>query len=134
MKKTEDISGSGIETSTINNYSQEEKYKAEVNMLKLFVSKFTKYTSQIVRENPCDKTRKIDATMRIINDILSERETPLYTSVDKVKEMYSLINVEEVKESFYGEGVNGFRIDDVLNPKEKLDLKELLTELGVTKK
>lgn len=135
MDKTKNKSGgSGVDASTIKNYSQEEKYKAEVSMLKLFISKFNKYVSQVVKENPCDKTRKIDAVARTINDILSEKETPLYTSVEKIKEIYTLICDEEVKDSFYGEGVNGFRLDDVLNPKEALDLEELLSELGVTKK
>lgn len=135
MDKTKNKSGgSGVDASTIKNYSQEEKYKAEVSMLKLFISKFNKYVSQVVKENPCDKTRKIDAVARTINDILSEKETPLYTSVEKIKEIYTLICDEEVKDSFYGEGVNGFRLDDVLNPKETLDLEELLSELGVTKK
>ncbi len=135
MDKTKNKSGgSGVDASTIKNYSQEEKYKAEVSMLKLFISKFNKYVSQVVKENPCDKTRKIDAVARTINDILSEKETPSYTSVEKIKEIYTLICDEEVKDSFYGEGVNGFRLDDVLNPKETLDLEELLSELGVTKK
>jgi hypothetical protein len=61
MDKTKNKSGgSGVDASTIKNYSQEEKYKAEVSMLKLFISKFNKYVSQVVKENPCDKTRKID--------------------------------------------------------------------------
>jgi hypothetical protein len=118
------------QTST---FQVEEKYKAEVSLLKMFIGRFNKYVGQVVKENPCDKTRKVDATIRIIKDILDEKETPKYTSIDKIREIYKLIdNGDDKQASLYGEGVNGFKLDDVLNPKGKLDLKDILSELGVT--
>ena len=116
-------------------YNLENKYNAEISLLKMFIEKFSKYVGEVLKSNPNDKTRKTDATVRIINDILKETETRNFTNVDKIKEIYKLINEnskQPEKQSLYGEGVNGFRLDDVLNPKEELDLKNLLTELGVT--
>lgn len=116
-------------------YNLENKYNAEISLLKMFIEKFSKYVGEVLKNNPNDKTRKTDATVRIINDILNETETRNFTNVDKIKEIYKIINQnpnETGKQSLYGEGVNGFRLDDVLNPKEELDLKNLLTELGVT--
>ncbi len=116
-------------------YNLENKYNAEISLLKMFIEKFSKYVGEVLKSNPNDKTRKTDATVRIINDILKETETRNFTNVDKIKEIYKILNQtpnETGKQSLYGEGVNGFRLDDVLNPKEELDLKNLLTELGVT--
>ncbi len=116
-------------------YKVESQYKAEVSLLKMFIEKFSKYVGEVVRNNPNDKTRKTDATVRIINDILNETESKKFTSVDKIKEIYKIIDQnfsKKEEQSLYGEGVNGFRLDDVLNPKEELDLKDLLSELGVT--
>ena len=101
----------------------------------MFIERFSKYVGEVLKSNPNDKTRKTDATVRVINDILNETETRNFTSVDKIKEIYKIIgqtSPDTEKQSLYGEGVNGFRLDDVLNPKEELDLKNLLTELGVT--
>ena len=51
---------------------------------------------------------------------------------EKIIEMYSIIDeVKPQKKSLYGEGENGFNMDDVLNPKEELNLGDLLKELGV---
>ncbi len=116
-------------------YKTENQYKTELSLLKMFIEKFSKYVGEVLKNNPNDKTRKTDATVRIINDILNETESKSFNSVDKIKEIYKIISDncdEKEKQSLYGEGVNGFRLDDVLNPKEELDLKSLLSEIGVT--
>lgn len=123
------------QSATGSTYQTENNYNTEISLLKMFIERFSKYVGEVLKANPNDKTRKTDATIRIVNDILNERETKNYTSVDKIKEIYKIIGEssgEKQTKSLYGEGVNGFRLDDVLNPKEELDLKNLLTELGVT--
>lgn len=120
---------------TGSQYQTENKYNAEISLLKMFIERFSKYVGEVLNANPNDKTRKTDATIRIVNDILNERETKNFTSVDKIKEIYKIIGdgtQDKQSKSLYGEGVNGFRLDDVLNPKEELNLKTLLAELGVT--
>ncbi len=120
---------------SVGGYNSENKYNAEISLLKMFIQRFSKYVGEVLKSNPNDKTRKTDATVRIVSDILNETETRNFTNVDKIKEIYKIISQssgETEKQSLYGEGVNGFRLDDVLNPKEELDLKNLLTELGVT--
>ncbi len=124
-----------VKDKSTTEYQIENKYNTEVALLKTFIDKFSKYVNEIVKNNPNDKTRKTDATVRIISDILNEKESKTFTSIDKIKEIYKIISdgsTEKERQSLYGEGVNGFRLDDVLNPKEELSLKDLLSELGVT--
>ena len=135
MNNSQNNAKKTVVAQSVGGYNAENKYNAEISLLKMFIERFSKYVSEVLKSNPNDKTRKTDATVRVINDILNETETRNFTSVDKIKEIYKIIgqtSQSTEKQSLYGEGVNGFRLDDVLNPKEELDLKNLLTELGVT--
>lgn len=135
MNNSQNNAKKTVVAQSVGGYNAENKYNAEISLLKMFIERFSKYVGEVLKSNPNDKTRKTDATVRVINDILNETETRNFTSVDKIKEIYKIIgqtSPDTEKQSLYGEGVNGFRLDDVLNPKEELDLKNLLTELGVT--
>ena len=135
MNNSQNNAKKTVVAQSVGGYNAENKYNAEISLLKMFIERFSKYVGEVLKSNPNDKTRKTDATVRVINDILNETETRNFTSVHKIKEIYKIIgqtSPDTEKQSLYGEGVNGFRLDDVLNPKEELDLKNLLTELGVT--
>ena len=109
-----------------------DKYNAELDRLKLFVEKWNAYVNDIVEENPSNKTRKAVMIGNMLKEILSKADTPNYGCREKIIEMYSIIGeVKPQKKSLYGEGENGFNMDDVLNPKEELNLGDLLKELGV---
>ncbi len=111
-----------------------EQYETEVNKLKIFIEKFNVYINDVVCNYPSDITRKTVAVGQMIKDILNREESIEYTSKDKVAEVYTLIkDYKPQKKSLYGESENGFNMDDVLNPKETLDLDTLLKELGVKK-
>lgn len=117
--------------------SAKEQYRVEVERLKLFNARWNSYVNKIVKEYPCDKTRKVVVVSQKITEILMRDETFEYTAKDKIEDVYKLIEddgviVNEKRPSLYGESESGFNMEDVLNPKEKLDLKSLLQELGVT--
>lgn len=109
-----------------------EQYDTEINKLKLFIEKFNEYTEDIVKEYPSDKTRKTVVVGQMIKDILNREETLEYTSKEKIAEIYKIVlDNKPQRKGLYGIGENGFDMDEVLNPKEDLDLDSLLKELGV---
>ena len=109
-----------------------EQYDTEIERLRIFIERWNDYTQEIVKEYPNDRTRKTVAVAQVLKDILNREETPEFTSKEKIAELYLVLDeVKPKQKSFYGEGDNGFNMDDVLNPKEKLDLDTLLKELGV---
>ena len=57
-------------------------------------------------------------------------KTHLDEVTDKIIENEDLTT--QKRPSLYGEGENGFNMEDVLNPKGELDLMSLCKELGVT--
>ncbi len=109
-----------------------EQYDTEIAYLKLFIEKFNEYTEDIVKEYPSDKTRKTVVVGQMIKDILNREETLEYTSKEKIQEIYKIVlDNKPQRKGLYGIGENGFDMDEVLNPKEELDLDSLLKELGV---
>ena len=111
-----------------------EQYETEIAKLKLFIERFNAYVNDVVDNYPSDLTRKTAAVGQMIKEILNREESPEFTSKEKIKEVYTLIeDFKPKKKSLYGESENGFNMDDVLNPKEDLDLDSLLKELGVKK-
>jgi hypothetical protein len=117
--------------------SAKEQYKVEVERLKLFNARWNSYVNKIIKEYPCDQTRKLVVVSQKITEILMRDETFEYTPKDKIEDVYTLIDGEDIvttekRPSLYGESESGFNMEDVLNPKENLDLKTLLQELGVT--
>ncbi len=131
--KSEDIKNARIRAQIITSAAKEQ-YDTEVSKLKLFIEKFNVYMEDVVSEYPSDVTRKTVVVGQMIKDILNREETLEFTSKDKISEVYKLVeDYKPKKRSLYGEGENGFSMDDVLNPKEKLDLESLLKELGVKK-
>ncbi len=111
-----------------------EQYETEVSKLKIFIEKFNSYMGDVVSTYPSDLTRKTVVVGQMIKDILNREESLEYTSKEKISDVYKLIKDHKPKKkSLYGEGENGFNLDDVLNPKEELDLDTLLKELGVKK-
>lgn len=109
-----------------------EQYDTEISKLKLFIEKFNEYTEDIVKEYPSDKTRKTVVVGQMIKDILNREETLEYTSKEKIAEIYKIVlDNKPQRKGLYGIGENGFDMDEVLNPKEELDLDSLLKELGV---
>ncbi|MBO7214990.1 MAG: hypothetical protein J6V66_05785 [Clostridia bacterium] len=113
-----------------------EQYKAEVEKLKLFNARWNNYVNSIVKEYPSDKTRKLAYVSELITDILMREETPTYTAINKIEDIYKIVDDgREVKfdksKSLYGATESGFNMEDVLNPGE-LDLMSLCKELGAT--
>ena len=111
-----------------------EQYETEINKLKIFIEKFNGYMDEVVSTYPSDITRKTVVVGQMIKDILNREESLEYTSKEKIADVYNLVKDHKPKKkSLYGESENGFNMDDVLNPKEELDLDTLLKELGVKK-
>ncbi len=114
-----------------------EQSKAEIERLKLFNARWNSYVNKIVKEYPSDKTRKIVALSQMITEILMREESFEYTPLDKIEDIYKIID-DGSEEKFdrtktlFGESENGFNMEDVLNPKEELDLMSLCRELGAT--
>ena len=129
------LNGTRTQPRAVSN-SSIEKYQTEVKNLRLFVDSFNEYISEIVKEYPSDRTRKAVAIGDALKDILSREETQTYTSKEQILDAYkiieSVIPKKEGAKTLYGEGENGFNMDDVLNPKGELDLMSLCKELGVT--
>lgn len=130
------------EISSVNSRAKDitdhakEQYKAEVEKLKLFNARWNNYVNQIVREYPSDKTRKLAYVSELITEILMREETPSYSAVDKIEDIYKIVDDnKEVKfdktQTLYGKTESGFSMEDVLNP-GKLDLMSLCKELGAT--
>ena len=117
--------------------SVEESYKAEVQKLKLFSSRWSVFVNQTVKKYPSDATRKLVAVSEMITEILLKDDLPDYTDKQKIEDVYKIIEKEgdfaPVKNaSLFGESDNGFNMEEVLNPKGELDLMSLCKELGVT--
>ena len=115
-----------------------EEYEIEVERLKLFNARWNAFVHKTVQSYPSDQTRKLVVVSDMITEILMKEEAEFYTAKDKIEEVYKLIDKEGdltsiQRPSLYGKSDNGFDMEEVLNPKEKLDLKTLLSELGVTK-
>lgn len=113
--------------------SAREQYKTEVDALKLFIDKWDAFVNETVKSYPSDKTRKLVAVADMIKEILQSDGAHCVTNKQKIEEIYTLTDGFVTKSrSLYGEGENGFNMEDVLNPKGDLDLMELCKELGVT--
>ncbi len=126
------------EKLTKNNQSNivKESYKAEIDRLKLFNARWNSYISNLVKEYPTDKTRKLYYTSEMITEILSSNENVDYSAIDKIEEIFKIIdNGKDIsfnkRNSLFGETESGFNMEDVLNPGE-LDLMSLCKELGAT--
>ncbi len=131
--KNEGFKNARIRAKMITSAAREQ-YETEVNKLKIFIEKFNSYMDDVVSTYPSDSTRKTVVVGQMIKDILNREESLEFTSKEKIASVYKLIeDYKPKKKSLYGEGENGFNMDDVLNPKEELDLDTLLKELGVKK-
>ena len=112
-------------------------YQIEVERLKLFNSRFNAFINKTVQTYPSEQTDKLAVLAHTITEILMKEEEDYYTAKDKIEDVYTLIDKEgdfiHQTPSLFGKSDNGFDMQEVLNPKEKLDLKTLLDELGVTK-
>ncbi len=129
----EDVKNARLRAKIITSAAKEQ-YETEVNKLKLFIERFNAYVSDVVDNYPSDMTRKTAAVGQMIKEILNREESLEFTSKEKINEVYTLLkDFKPKKKSLYGESENGFNMDDVLNPKEDLDLDSLLKELGVKK-
>ena len=110
-----------------------EQYKVEVDRLNLFTNRFNNFVKEVVSAYPSDKTRKLALVAETLKEILTKEETEAYTSKEKIEEAYKIIDeMNFAPKGLYGEGENGFNMDDVLNPKGELDLMAICKELGVT--
>ena len=135
----ENLENARIRAKMITSVAKEQ-YATEVERLKLFIDRWNNYTHSIVNAYPCDKTRKAVAVGQMINDtiplVLTESSVE-FTDKQKISEVYKLIDeikVEvEPKSQEPQTEESGFDLNEVINPKEKLDLDSLLKELGVKK-
>lgn len=110
-----------------------DEYRVEVERLKLFISRFNALVEDTVKSYPSDKTRKLAAAADVMREILSSDDAEKYSDKEKIEKIYKLTeDLGKQSRSVYGVSENGFDMDEVLNPKEKLDLMSLCKELGVT--
>ena len=114
----------------------EKLYTAEIEKLKLFNARWKAYINSVVKKYPSDATRKLAFVSELITEILMRGETPDYSVMDKVEEIYKIVDdgrefKTEERPSLFGETESGFNMEDVLNPGE-LDLLSLCKELGAT--
>ncbi|MBE5744145.1 MAG: hypothetical protein E7358_05475 [Clostridiales bacterium] len=114
-----------------------EQCKAEIERLKLFNARWNSYVNKIVKEYPSDETRKLVALSQMITEIIMREESFEYTPLDKIEDIYKIIGDGsdekfDMTKTLFGESENGFNMEDVLNPKEELDLMSLCRELGAT--
>lgn len=132
----ENLENARIRAKMITSVAKEQ-YATEVERLKLFIDRWNNYTQSIVNAYPCDKTRKAVAVGQMIKDILMQETSVEFTDKQKISEVYKLIDeikVEvEPKSQEPQTEESGFDLNEVINPKEKLDLDSLLKELGVKK-
>ncbi len=144
-KINENIENARLRAKMITSQAK-EMYATEVERLKLFIDRWNNYINDIVNAYPSDKTRKAVAVGQMIKDILMQDTSPEFTDKQKISEIYKLVEeievepkletkVEPVKEieNTSTNEESGFNLDEVINPKEKLDLDSLLKELGVKK-
>ena len=123
---------------TKENQTAIKDYQVEVERLKLFNARWNSFINKTVQNYPSDQTRKLLSLSNTITEILMKEDAEFYTAKDKIEDIYKLIDKEgdlttNQRPSLFGKSDNGFDMEEVLNPKEKLDLKTLLDELGVTK-
>ncbi len=121
-----------IRAKMITNAAKEQ-YKIEIDRLNMFTTRFNAFVKDVVNAYPTDKTRKLVVVAETLREILTKNETEAYTSKDKINEAYKIIEGLDFKPAgLYGTSESGFNMDDVLNPKEDLDLMAICKELGVT--
>ncbi len=110
-----------------------DEYQTELKRIALVSENLSAFISDVVKLYPSDKTRKLKAVCDLITDIIEDNSIPNVTDKDKVEQIYLITNEYVVsKKPNNREVENSFNLDDVLNPKGKLDLMELCKELGVT--
>ena len=111
----------------------ENGYQAELKKIALISNRFNAFMSDVVKNYPTDKTRKLHLISTLITEIVEKNDLPNLSAKQKVEDIYRLIDEYapkgDVKEV---EIENAFNLEDVLNPKSNLDLLELCKELGVT--
>ncbi|MBO5926861.1 MAG: hypothetical protein J6Q38_04830 [Clostridia bacterium] len=133
VPQNEDSTNARLRAKIITTAAKEQ-YDTEIGKLKLFIERFNNYMNDVVKTYPSDMTRKTVAVGQMIKDILHREESLEYTEKNKIADIYKLLDgAKPQKKGLYGESENGFNLDDVLNPKEHLDLDSLLKELGVKK-
>ncbi len=120
---------SNMEADRLNKTAQ-YKYLMELRGLKLFVDKIkTVYANELSSEK--------SAITDLLTDFLKEvdEEGYLYRAKDNAQEIlekaFSERRISEEEAAFYGED-GDFDLEEAINPTEELDLKSLLSELGVT--
>lgn len=106
------------------------KYLMELRGLKLFVDKIkTVYGDEFSSE----KSAITDLLTDFLKDV--DEEGYLYKAKDKTQEILEKAfferRISEEEAAFYGDE-SDFDLEEAINPTEELDLKSLLSELGVT--
>lgn len=106
------------------------KYLMELRGLKLFVDKIkTVYGDELSSE----KSAITDLLVDFLKDV--DEEGYLYKAKDNAQEILEKAfferRISEEEAAFYGDE-SDFNLEEAINPTEELDLKSLLSELGVT--
>lgn len=113
--------------------SETSGYQTELKRISLISETFSAFVSDVVKNYPSDKTRKLQAASDLITEIIKSNESVNLTERDKVEKIYRIADsFGPYAETKKREVENSFNLDEVLNPKKDLDLMQLCKELGVT--
>ena len=108
-------------------------YDVELKRIALIRERLTSFMKNAVNKYPSNETRKLNMVADLITEIIEKNDTPNYTSKNKVEDVYKLIEeFSPLSVSNNKQVENTFNLDEVLNPKDELDLMSLCKELGVT--
>ena len=108
-------------------------YDVELKRIALISERLTSFMKNAVNKYPSTETRKLNMVADLITEIIEKNDTPNYTSKNKVEDVYKLIEeFSPLSVSNNKQVENTFNLDEVLNPKDELDLMSLCKELGVT--
>ncbi len=108
-------------------------YDVELKRIALISERLTSFMKNAVNKYPSNETRKLNMVADLITEIIEKNDLPNYTSKNKVEDVYKLIEeFSPLSVSNNKQVENTFNLDEVLNPKDELDLMSLCKELGVT--
>lgn len=152
LAKKDKLVGKALEAAVEKAKEIEEtsrlKYRMETERLRNFQEKWQEYYREAVSRYPVNgQLEKMQRFVESVEKILSsenfsEQETEAGENAEEVRALFAAGKgvpnkgrpfnpAEKIKDFISGESSGGFNMDDVLNPKEELDLEKLLKELGI---
>ena len=122
------------ETKDVNKIIEEKYnkvYKNDIKRLADFQYKWETYYAAIVKKYPLDAA--LLSAKEFSNNLKLILKNKGYVTNGEFKINVDGVDFKIDAKQSAGENLQGFNIDDVINPKEKLNLEELCKELGLIK-